>query len=83
LVIAVLFAAIAYAVVGVFLDKLSGLFARGSVVHETAETLLAILAPMTFGFLILLVLVVSFYVLLPRWFPRLAKDGGTGTSTKN
>lgn len=70
LVAAIACAYATYAVLRVLLDQLSDLFERGTVVRDISEMLLAILAPMTFGLLIMIVFAVTFYRLLPKWFPR-------------
>jgi hypothetical protein len=71
LLMSVLLAYATYALVGLALDKLSELFERGTIIRNVIKTLLAILAPVAFGLLVLVVLVIVAYWLLPRWFPRL------------
>lgn len=60
-----------YALLGFVLDKLSEQFERGTNIGDGIEALLAILAPITFGLIVLVVLVAIFYWLLPKWFPGL------------
>ena len=62
---------VVYGLLGFVLDKLSERFERGTGIRNIIETLLAILAPITFGLLVFALLVVVFYWLLPKWFPRL------------
>jgi VIT1/CCC1 family predicted Fe2+/Mn2+ transporter len=68
----ILVAYFAYALFGFVLDKLSELFERGTIIRNVIETLLAILAPTTFGLLVLVALVIVFYWLLPKWFSCLS-----------
>lgn len=71
LLASVLLAYAVWALLGYVLDKLSELFKRETSIRNFIETLLVILAPIAFGFLVFVVLVVIFYWLLPNWFPRL------------
>ena len=61
-------ALIVYFLLGFLLDKLSGLFNRGTFARDSIETALAFLAPVTFGLLAFVVLWVTFYWFLPKWF---------------
>jgi hypothetical protein len=67
----VAFAYIAYAALGLTLDRLSNLFEMGAGKRNAIETLLALLSPMTFGLLIFAALAIGFYLFIPKLFPRI------------
>jgi hypothetical protein len=62
---------ILYSTLVTILDSLSGWFEKPSLAYDLIETLPAFLAPMTFGFSVLLFFIMVSYWLMPRWLSQI------------
>lgn len=71
LILAMLFGYIVFVIVGITLDKMSDILRPYPEAKKDVEFMLAILSPTGYGILILVVLMAGFYIMLPKWFPRL------------
>jgi hypothetical protein len=70
-VISIVAGVLVYAAIGILLEMLSKQFESETAIGDAVQTTLSFMSPLSYGLVVLAVLVgISFWV-LPKWIPRL------------